>query len=84
MMPDKLMDEKISEIGQKYFGDKTIRLDYPREIWNEAVKAERERIGEQLLDLYDACPEDKRITLFERIIEQLIKGENPEGRGGGE
>ena len=54
------------------------KLDNLFEVIENARKLERQAIGEKLLDLYDTTPRGERISLFEKIIEQLVRGERPE------
>jgi len=47
--------------------------------YQDGEKQERKEVGEWLLDEYEATPRDKRIALFETVIEKLIAGQVPKG-----
>jgi len=50
----------------------------------QKIEQERKEVGEWLLDEYEATPQDKRIALFETVIEKLIAGQSLNGDKEGE
>jgi len=62
---------KITELNKK--------LDDREADLLEAQTQERKEVGEWLLNEYEATPQDKRIALFETVIEKLIAGQALKG-----